>query len=223
MSNYEFRARAKELLAGRYGQVITFIFIIGLITGAFSFLANSFAPVYDYSTFTEIDPGNPFLYRVLGIVSVLVAALASISIIQAFTKVARGEALVIEKDLVFGFKNDPIRTIVAAIVKSIYIFLWTLLLIVPGLMKTYSYAMTEYLLVTDELSGTESITRSKQLMYGHRGQLFMLDLSYLPQYLLGIFTLCILWLWIIPKHQTARVLFFQEIIENTASSSAEFN
>jgi uncharacterized membrane protein len=39
----------------------------------------------------------------------------------------------------------------------------------------------------------------------------MLDLSYIGWYLLGILTLGILWLWIIPRHQTARMLYFEEI------------
>ena len=46
---------------------------------------------------------------------------------------------------------------------------------------------------------------------GNRMKLFMLDMSYLVWYLIGILTFGILWLWIFPKHMTARILFFNDL------------
>lgn len=221
MSNYELRSRAKELLEGRYSSVIIYTIVSGILAGILEGISQFFGPTIDYTSFPfrEVDPGNPFLAQVFSIAASVVAVLLAISTINVFIKVTKGEEIVIEKDLMFGFKLDPIRTIVANVVVGIYVFLWTLLLVIPGFMKAYSYSMTNYLLVVDELSGTESITRSKQLMHGHRMQLFMLDLSYIPQYLLGIFTLGILWLWIVPKHNTARILFFQHLTESAPAET----
>ena len=92
-------------------------------------------------------------------------------------------------------------------------------------MKAYAYSMNFYLLYREpSLTAIDSIDKSKRLTQGYKMDLFMLDLSYLGWYFLGIFTLGILWLWIIPKHQTARVLYFDEIyIQKVASQEVKID
>ena len=90
--------------------------------------------------------------------------------------------------------------------------MWALLFIIPGIIKAYAYSMSFYLMKKDpNLSGQDAITKSKEYTMGYKSDLFMLDLSYLGWYFIGIFTLGILWLWIVPKHLTARVLYYDEI------------
>ena len=53
--------------------------------------------------------------------------------------------------------------------KVLYLFLWYLLFIIPGIVKSYSYAMTEYILLDNpELTANEAITKSRQMMKGYR-------------------------------------------------------
>ncbi|MBO5842221.1 MAG: DUF975 family protein, partial [Clostridia bacterium] len=58
----------------------------------------------------------------------------------------------------------------------LYIFLWSLLLWIPGIIKSYSYAMTEYILLDNpELTANEAITKSREMMNGYKWKLFVLD------------------------------------------------
>lgn len=73
------------------------------------------------------------------------------------------------------------------ILMSIFIFLWSLLLIVPGIIATYRYSMAMYIFFDDPDKGAlQCIRESKEMTRGYKGQLFVLDLSFLGWYLLCI-------------------------------------
>ena len=88
-----------------------------------------------------------------------------------------------------GFQNYG-HNFVVLLLQDVYLTLWFLLLIVPGLIKAYSYRMVPYILAEHpEFSATEVITRSREMMNGHKWQAFKLDLSFLGWILLGALTL----------------------------------
>lgn len=211
MNNAELRARAKSHMTGYYKQVIIINLIIGVVSLVLNQIGSQYQTVYNMQTLEVIQPGNPALLNLINIVSSIITALFLITTTKVFIKVVAGEPVVIEKDLFFGFTFKPVRTLIASFLQGLFIALWSLLLLIPGLIKAYSYAMTQYLIVKTEIDASDTITRSKQLMHNHKMQLFLLDLSYLPEYLLGIFTFGILWLWTASRHETARILFFNEI------------
>jgi uncharacterized membrane protein len=108
-------------------------------------------------------------------------------------------------------KEQPVNAPLLSVISNFFIGLWTLLFIVPGIVKSYSYAMSSYLLVNEKTLGpVDAITKSRQLMDGKKMQLFMLDLGYFGWYLLSILTLGILTIWVSAWHQTARALFFAD-------------
>ena len=73
--------------------------------------------------------------------------------------------------------------------KSLFTFLWGLLFIIPGIIKSYSYKMVPYILADNPgISATEAITRSREMMNGNKGKAFLLDLSFFWWILLGIIT-----------------------------------
>lgn len=79
------------------------------------------------------------------------------------------------------------------ILKYVYTFLWGLLFVIPGYVKNYSYSMTMYIMQDHpELSGNEAITKSREMMNGHKFDLFVLDLTFLGWYILGAMTFGIL-------------------------------
>ena len=97
--------------------------------------------------------------------------------------------------------------------RGLYIFLWSLLLIVPGIVKTYSYAMTPYILADHpEMTANEAITASRQLMDGHKGELFWLRLSFFGWVLLNIFTLGIGSLFLNPYMNAAEAAFYRQLV-----------
>ncbi|NCC67848.1 MAG: DUF975 family protein [Clostridia bacterium] len=67
----------------------------------------------------------------------------------------------------------------------IFVFLWSLLLIIPGIIAAYRYRQAFYIMIDHpEMSALECITASKQMMMGHKGELFVMDLSFLGWYIL---------------------------------------
>lgn len=96
--------------------------------------------------------------------------------------------------------------------RGLFTFLWALLLIIPGIIKSLSYAMTNYILAEHpEMSANKAINLSKDMMYGHKFDLFYLYLSFIGWFLLAIFTLGIAYFWVIPYIQTAQASFYLDV------------
>ena len=91
---------------------------------------------------------------------------------------------------------------------------WTLLLLIPGIIKAFSYAMTPYILEEKpEMTTTEAIHHSRMMMKGHKFDLFWLLLSFIGWGFLAIFTLGIGFLWLYPYMCTAMASFYEEVKE----------
>jgi uncharacterized membrane protein len=112
-----------------------------------------------------------------------------------------------------GFKTYG-RAIGVPLLMAVYIFLWTLLLIIPGIVKAYSYRMVPYILRDNpELSATEVITASRQLMDGNKWQTFVFDLSYIGWFLLGCITFGLVNVsWTSPYRQNANAALYLTLI-----------
>ena len=111
-----------------------------------------------------------------------------------------------------GFKSFG-DSLALYILTAIFTFLWSLLLIIPGIIKMYSYSMGYFILADrPDLSGNQARKRSMYLMKGHKWQLFCLDLSFIGWYLLSLLTLGILAFWVYPYHMTARAEFYNELL-----------
>lgn len=104
---------------------------------------------------------------------------------------------------------------IAGVLQRVYVFLWSLLFLIPGIIASYSYAMTSYILADcPELTASEAITKSKEMMSGNRFRLFCLHFSFIGWDLLCMFTFGIGNLWLIPYKQAATAAFYREISGN---------
>lgn len=105
---------------------------------------------------------------------------------------------------------------------GVYIFLWSLLLIIPGIIASYSYAMTEYILAEHpEMTAGEAIAASKELMYGNRWRLFCLHISFIGWAILCALTFGIGNLWLNPYRNVSEAAFYREISGTGFSSPLE--
>lgn len=88
----------------------------------------------------------------------------------------------------FGFQDGNYKGITTTmLVKNIYIFLWTLLLIIPGIIKSYAYSMVPYILADNPNIGVnKAIALSNEMTRGHKADMFVLDLSFIGWYILGM-------------------------------------
>lgn len=104
------------------------------------------------------------------------------------------------------------RHVWAVLLRGIYTVLWSLLLIVPGIIKALSYAMTYYVLEDyPELSVNKSIELSMAMMKGRKYDLFYLYLSLIGWFLLSLLTLGIGLLWFYPYAQACQHAFYQDV------------
>lgn len=98
------------------------------------------------------------------------------------------------------------------LLKGIYVFLWSLLFIVPGIIAAYSYAMAEYILAEHpEMTAGEALATSKAMMEGNKWRLFCLHFSFIGWSILCTFTMGIGSLWLNPYRNAAIAAFYREI------------
>lgn len=98
---------------------------------------------------------------------------------------------------------------------QIFVFLWSLLFVIPGIVKAYSYALTPYIIVDDpQISVREAIRKSQKLMSGQKFNLFYLQLSFIGWFLLSCITGGIGFLWFIPYYYTSQAVFYRNLRDN---------
>ncbi|RLC56991.1 MAG: hypothetical protein DRH89_04485 [Candidatus Cloacimonadota bacterium] len=125
-----------------------------------------------------------------------------------------GDFNLLFKAFSFSEKNLGLfgKTLGLYLLMSLYIFLWTLLLIVPGIIAAYSYRIAFYLMIDNpEIGVSEALKQSKEMMYGYKSKLFCLDLSFIGWGLLCILSFGIGILWLSPYMLTSQTIFYEEL------------
>ena len=113
------------------------------------------------------------------------------------------------------------RTVGAVLLVFVYTLLWTLLLVIPGIIKAYSYSMTLYILRENpEMTAGDAITASQKMMDGHKMDLFLLSLSFIGWAILASITFGIGYLWLIPYIYTAYAAFYETLKKETSVTPA---
>lgn len=101
------------------------------------------------------------------------------------------------------------------LLRNIYTALWSLLFVIPGIVASYRYAMTPYILAENpELTASEAIYISKEMMYGHKWELFCLDMSFFGWYLLCGLTGNLGYIALNPYTNAARTVFYRQLQAN---------
>ncbi len=112
----------------------------------------------------------------------------------------------------FDCFKDYTRILGTSLLMSIYTFLWTLLLIVPGIIKSLSYGMTYFILRDHpELKYNGAIELSMEMMKGHKWDLFCLYLTFIGWFILAILTLSIGFLWLYPYVYSSLAHFYEDV------------
>ncbi|MBQ8821992.1 MAG: DUF975 family protein [Lachnospiraceae bacterium] len=97
--------------------------------------------------------------------------------------------------------------------RGLFVFLWSLLFIIPGIVKNYSYSMAAYIAAENpDMSATDCITESRKLMDGNKGRFFCLNLSFIGWAFLCVFTLGIGYLFLKPYMEASYAAFYREIV-----------
>lgn len=125
-----------------------------------------------------------------------------------FLRVARAQSA--DYGTLFDGFKDYLRIFLTMLLQTIYTMLWMLLLIVPGIVKSYSYAMTSFVLADDpNIKYDAAIEESMRLMDGHKMQLFLIDLSMIGWWILSCLTFGIGFLFLGPYVMTTHAHFYE--------------
>ena len=102
--------------------------------------------------------------------------------------------------------------LLTAIIKQIFVFLWSLLLIIPGIIKGISYSQVNYIRVENPDMGImECIKESERIMQGHKWDYFVLQLSFLGWHILCVLTFGLLYIYVLPYFTMTKTLFYRQI------------
>ena len=167
-----------------------------------------------FSCFSQVGgrTASPYLITVGVLVAIFITANMQFGFDVAILRFNRSREDTVNEMFRAGFKEDYGRVLGIVLLTALYTLLWSLLLIIPGIIKAYSYSMTNLIAEDNpELGPNACIERSMAMMDGHKMDLFLLDLSYIGWILLGIISCGIGMLWIAPWMQMAHVKFYEQL------------
>ncbi len=218
--NSELRAQARERLDGKWGTFVLMTFLFYVIQALLQI------PGSVGDLFKVLSPENALTSESLSTLSVMLSLLAlplSWGLTVSLLRNHREESVDLE-NLFDGFRGGRYtRVFCALFLVNLFTFLWTLLLIIPGIIKAFSYALTPYILLDEpELTARQAITRSCEIMQGRRWKLFCLYLSFIGWGILCLLTFGIGFLWLVPYMNASVAAFYEDArAEYEASKTIE--
>lgn len=213
-----------ELFGKPWLPAVGVLLVYGMLSGSFSVNLNTGTVNGGTGGNVTVDEsmlpvifGIAALALVVGIVVSILLLPLYYGLVKYFIKISRGEEAKF-RYLFSGYKENWGQNVMTQFMSGLFVFLWSLLFIIPGIVKSYSYAMAMYIRNdTPHLDWSDAISDSKDLMEGHKMELFILDLSFLGWYILGALCFGIGTLWVQAYHQTARANFYNELIGRNTS------
>lgn len=187
MENKDIMTKARESLKGHWGIAIGAVLVYAVIIGGIQIIPVAGA-----------------------IISILIAGAMTLGINTIMLTLARGNKTEIGR-LFDGFSRFG-TTLAAYLLQVLFILLWALLLIIPGIIAAYSYFMTFYILADDKAIGAlDAIRKSKEMMKGHKWKLLCLSFRFFGWMVLAILTLGIGFIWLAPYMSVSFAIFYDDI------------
>ncbi|HJB24482.1 MAG TPA: DUF975 family protein [Candidatus Jeotgalibaca pullicola] len=188
-SNKEIRLIGRENLRGNYLISIGNMFLISF----FSFLVQSLLSrlfgvpglPLDYTS-SYMPAGGEWRQTIVTLIVSFISALLALGFTWGFLDIQDGERMTVGH-LFLPFKENFLKAVGFSFLKQLLIVLWTLLFIIPGILKSYSWAMAEYVFYDHrDLPNKMILDESEQLMRGNRWKLFKLDFYYFIFYFIPV-------------------------------------
>lgn len=188
----QIKANARAALSAHYWPMVGIMFLASILSSAISVIA--VIPTYaaEISAIYSMEApaagaGASMGFSLLSLVGAFIAMFFTVGIAYFNYKVYRGEEPDLG-DIFIAFKDGRFgRVLGGMLLVEIYTFLWSLLFLIPGIVKSYQYSMMPYLLIDrPDLSIKECFEMSKQMTDGNKWSLFVLDLSFIGWFMLSI-------------------------------------
>ena len=193
MTRREIKAQARAQLGGKiFGNYWMIALLVMLIIGALEAAAGSIIP---------------------GLGALIVTGPLAYGACWLFLKQRRDGEKMNVGDVFCGFTTDFGQNFLIGLMTAIFTFLWGLLFVIPGIVKSYAYSMAYYIKADNpDYDWRECINASRELMRGHKWEKFVLDLSFLGWYIIGALLFGIGTLWVVPYHTAATTIFYDNLV-----------
>lgn len=192
MDRVQLKTAAKGQIAGKIGILFVITLVIGIVSGLASLILSLIPYVGSLAATIIITPAF------------------ALSTVRIYINVVKGNTPEV-KDAFSGF-DDFWAAFKVNFFVGLFTFLWSLLFVIPGIIKGYSYSMAMYVLAENKGKGAlECINESKKMTEGHKMELFVLNLSFIGWYLLTGITFGIAGIYVIPYVSATQVNFYNEI------------
>lgn len=211
-STSRLKKRAKQCLSGKFGSVLGMLVLLQIaLIGIF--FACGLVELF-------INVAAVISLPVASMAQLLFCGASMMGPVTVCMAAVEGRAPD-TSDAFLGFRDFG-RCCVAGLLKTLFVFLWGLLLVIPGIIKCFSYSATFFLLRRyPHLSANQAIAESRRIMDGHKGEAFLLLLSFIGWFLLSILTFGLLFLYVTPYMGTTFACFYDELIEADAARHPE--
>ena len=230
-TNQQFKNEALAALRGNWGKAVlltlVYLILVGIAAGPVSYQSvqmetyiqeNGARTVYQMASLMQDPEYLAMAQRLNGtsglttLVSILLIFPFAVGFLNSLLKLlVTGDNNLVSNAFHIAFSNYW-HKVWAMLWAYILTVLWSLLFIIPGIIKSFSYAMTPFIIEEyPELTATEAIHRSRMMMRGHKFDLFWLLLSFIGWGILNIFTLGIGTLWLVPYMETSMAAFYGEV------------
>ncbi|HZK39911.1 MAG TPA: DUF975 family protein [Clostridia bacterium] len=213
----QLKANAKTALKTRYGIAIVVSLLAGMLSGSSPSLGTSvFTGTFnagsgDVEKMKDFFTTNAEVSGVLLILFFLAAASGVIFGIFVSAPIAVGQDRFYLQNrlgqgdigtLFSGFQPGYLNVVKVVFLKNLYIFLWSLLFVIPGIIKTYEYHMVEYILAENpHMDSARALEISREMMRGHKLDTFILRLSFFGWSILSVMSCGIGFLFLMPYIQ----------------------
>lgn len=214
----EIKKQALETLRGNWGLTVLLTFLMVLVIS----LVPLFVAIPMSGGFTQWTNQNddPISVQIFQFIYSIVLIPFSISVYWFYLNLVREEKPEISQVfLIYQQGRTSLKLVGASIVYGIFILLWTILLIIPGIIKSFSYSQTFFILKDHpEYTITQAISESRIRMKGYKWKYFLLNLSFIGWVIIS-FGIGLLWLY--PYINTSNAVFYNELIATQDSKDKD--
>lgn len=238
-SRKELKDHAKGIMKLCYWKAVLVALVLGIVTGGFSsssysYSANSNKESDSFSSFSGMNASDmtllmAILVGVLAVGAIVMIVNLSLGVfvfrpvevgaLRFFIMSRKAPASLTE--LGFSFKGHYLNVVLTQFLRALFTYLWSLLLVVPGIIKGYEYRMIPYILAENPtMNYKDAFARSKDMMMGDKWNAFVLDLSFLGWNILSACTCGILGLFYVAPYQALTNTELYEVLKQKVDGPA---
>jgi len=222
----DFRSVARNALSGKWASGVGVTFLASLLGGVSYYSGINFNFNIKSDSISKFDGYYDFTALIKPLLPFLIVGISILSLYFLATFVLGGAVRLgysrFKLNLLYGYKascddlfscfNNFGKAFVLNLLVGIYTILWTFLLIIPGIIASLSYSMSSYILLENpNMSASDAIKTSKQMMNGNKGRLFCLHLSFFGWAILCVLSCGIGFLWLTPYIEISDAAFYLQV------------